>query len=430
MAAQWSNWARTARANPTRVETPTSLEQLADAVGRAAAAGERVRPTGGGLATNAIAAAPEVRIDTRGLRGLRSIDRAVGTATFGAGTTVAEASAILESDGLALLNPTSNTGVTLAGSASTGSHASGLRLPSASGQLVDVTLVDGSGEIVHVGERRNAELWTSVRLGLGALGVFGEVTVRTAPLHRVASSDSPMSLTRVLHDFDRLARSADHVAMRWMPHTGSVVVRTTRRLDGQGIDDPEPGRVGLGIARLREGVRTGFAKAFPRLIPALNTVSTIGQGRRDAVTGPISAITVRPPIPYASMQYAFDLDRVPAMVRGLRDLIRERGFRIPLPVLLTVAPAEDACLSTSYGRDTGSIALAMPSGMDPRPYFHAAEALFLEGGGLPHWGTYHTVRAAEFAHVMPRFGDFVGVRDRLDPDRRFGNAYLRRVLGD
>jgi hypothetical protein len=29
----------------------------------------------------------------------------------------------------------------------------------------------------------------------------------------------------------------------------------------------------------------------------------------------------------------------------------------------------------------------------------------------------------------PRFGDFVALRDRLDPERLFRNAYLDRVLG-
>jgi len=30
----------------------------------------------------------------------------------------------------------------------------------------------------------------------------------------------------------------------------------------------------------------------------------------------------------------------------------------------------------------------------------------------------------------PRFGEFLALRDRLDPERVFANAYLRRVLGD
>ena len=38
--------------------------------------------------------------------------------------------------------------------------------------------------------------------------------------------------------------------------------------------------------------------------------------------------------------------------------------------------------------------------------------------------------AEYFAEVYPRFGEFTALRDRLDPQRLFGNDYLRRVLGD
>jgi hypothetical protein len=42
----------------------------------------------------------------------------------------------------------------------------------------------------------------------------------------------------------------------------------------------------------------------------------------------------------------------------------------------------------------------------------------------------HTRTAADLAPAYPRFGDFLAMRDRLDPDRVFTNAHLRRVLGD
>ncbi len=50
--------------------------------------------------------------------------------------------------------------------------------------------------------------------------------------------------------------------------------------------------------------------------------------------------------------------------------------------------------------------------------------------GRPHWGKLHTRDAAYLADAYPRFGEFTAVRERLDPERRFANAYLRRVLGD
>ena len=42
----------------------------------------------------------------------------------------------------------------------------------------------------------------------------------------------------------------------------------------------------------------------------------------------------------------------------------------------------------------------------------------------------HTCDAASLREVYPRFDEFLAVRDRLDPDRVFANAYLTRVLGE
>ena len=49
--------------------------------------------------------------------------------------------------------------------------------------------------------------------------------------------------------------------------------------------------------------------------------------------------------------------------------------------------------------------------------------------GRPHWGKLHTRTAEDLAPAYPRFGEFLSLRDRLDPERLFANDYLRRVLG-
>jgi L-gulonolactone oxidase len=50
-------------------------------------------------------------------------------------------------------------------------------------------------------------------------------------------------------------------------------------------------------------------------------------------------------------------------------------------------------------------------------------------GGRPHWGKRHFQDAESLAPRYRRFNDFLALRDRLDPERRFGNAYTERVLG-
>jgi L-gulono-1,4-lactone dehydrogenase len=41
----------------------------------------------------------------------------------------------------------------------------------------------------------------------------------------------------------------------------------------------------------------------------------------------------------------------------------------------------------------------------------------------------HTRDADYLAGAYPRMAEFTAVRDLADPDRRFANDYLRRVIG-
>ncbi|WP_375480758.1 D-arabinono-1,4-lactone oxidase [uncultured Jatrophihabitans sp.] len=67
---------------------------------------------------------------------------------------------------------------------------------------------------------------------------------------------------------------------------------------------------------------------------------------------------------------------------------------------------------------------------DPREqHFRAVEAIAKDVGGRPHWGKLHYRDAESSAAAYPRFADFAALRDKLDPHRIFGNAYLARVRG-
>jgi L-gulonolactone oxidase len=69
------------------------------------------------------------------------------------------------------------------------------------------------------------------------------------------------------------------------------------------------------------------------------------------------------------------------------------------------------------------------SGAPYEPYFRAVENLARDLGGRPHWGKMHYRDAESLRPVYPLFDEFVALRDRLDPQRVFANAYTERVLG-
>ena len=95
-----------------------------------------------------------------------------------------------------------------------------------------------------------------------------------------------------------------------------------------------------------------------------------------------------------------------------------------------MTPADDIPLSTSTGRDSLYLAFHTHRDADHLEYFALVEPIMRAHDGRPHWGKVHTRTAADLAPAYPRFGEFLAMRDRLDPDRVFANPYLRRVLGD
>ena len=94
-----------------------------------------------------------------------------------------------------------------------------------------------------------------------------------------------------------------------------------------------------------------------------------------------------------------------------------------------VAAADDLWLSTAYGRETGYVAVHQYARTPYREYFEAVESIMGGVGGRPHWGKLHGLTAATLAERYPRHADAVRLRTEVDPDGRFDNPYLTRVLG-
>ena len=62
------------------------------------------------------------------------------------------------------------------------------------------------------------------------------------------------------------------------------------------------------------------------------------------------------------------------------------------------------------------------------PLLPRVEERLLPLGARPHWGKLFHVRGDALREQYPRWRDFLALRDRVDPERRFGNAYLEDVL--
>jgi FAD-linked oxidoreductase len=431
--AVWRNWARTESVRPVRVERPASVGAVQRAVVAAGKAGLRVKAVGSGHSFSGIAVAPGVQLDLLDLRGVVSVDAAAGQVTLAAGTRLFELPALLAPHRLALANMGDVDRQTISGATSTGTHGTGGAFGGLATQITALTLVTGDGTLLHVSETENAELLPAARLGLGALGILVDVTLQCVPSYLLHAVEAPEPLEDVLDTYLDRSALADHFEFYWFPHTETALTKTNTRLP------PVAGRAPLGrVSRwvddelLANGAYRaicGLGALLPPVVPGFNRLAARLSGRREFTDVSDRVFVTSRTVRFREMEYALPRAQVPGALREVRALIERRGWRISFPLEVRSAAADDLWLSTAAGRETGYIAVHRYVAEDPAEYFHAVEAIMRAHDGRPHWGKMHYLDAESLRAGYPHFDDFLLVRDRLDPERRFSNSYLERVLG-
>ncbi|MCX5274274.1 D-arabinono-1,4-lactone oxidase [Streptomyces virginiae] len=428
----WHNWAGNITATPARTVTPASVGELQETVRRAAEDGLRVKAVGTGHSFTAAAATDGVLVRPQALAGIRSIDRAAGTVTVAAGTVLKDLNQALAAAGLSLTNMGDIMEQTVSGATSTGTHGTGRDSASIAAQIRGLELVTADGRLLTCSEKENPEVFAAARLGIGALGIVTAITFAVEPIFFLTAREEPMGFDRVTAEFEEHFAENEHFEFYWFPHTGNCNTKRNNRSQGPAAP-PGPVSAWIEDELLSNGLFqavNSLGRAVPATIPSIARVASRALSARTYTDIPYKVFTSPRRVRFVEMEYALPRGQVVEALRELRAMVDRSGLRISFPVEVRTAPADDITLSTASGRDTAYIAVHMYKNTPYHAYFTAAEAIFTAHGGRPHWGKVHTRDAGYFAEAYPRFGEFLALRDRLDPDRVFGNDYLRRVLGD
>lgn len=428
----WRNWAGNVIARPVRSVAPSSTQELAEAVRQAVADGLRVKPVGTGHSFTTTAATDGVLIRPDRLVGVREVDREAGTVTVAAGTTLRQLNEVLSAHRLSLTNMGDIMEQTVAGATSTGTHGTGRDSASIAAQIKGLELVTADGSVLRCSAAEHPEIFAAARVGLGALGVVTAITFAVEPEFLLTAREEPMSFDRVMTDFEQLVAENEHFEFYWFPHTGNCNTKRNNRSTGPAAP---VGRVSGWVddELLSNGifqVACTVGRAVPATIPGIAKISSRALSARTYTDIPYKVFTSPRRVRFLEMEYAVPREAAVPALRELKATVERSGLRVSFPVEVRTAPADDIPLSTASGRDTAYIAVHLYRGTPHRAYFTAAEQIMTAHGGRPHWGKLHSRDAAYLSGVYPRFGEFTALRDRLDPDRVFGNDYLRRVLGD
>ncbi|MDQ2724610.1 MAG: FAD-binding protein [Actinomycetota bacterium] len=424
----WSNWAGTVTCRPTSVEYPVTTADMARVVRAARRRGQQVKAIGSGHSFSPIAATDGVQVRLGRHRRVLDIDRERATVTVEAGIRLRSLANTLAARGLALTNLGDVAVQSLAGAISTGTHGTGARYGGLATQVLGLEMILADGSVVQASPEEEPELFDAARLGLGALGLISTVTLQCVPAFDLRAVEDRVDLDSVMASLDDDVGAYDHYEWYWVPHTRRVRTKANDR-----TDEAPRGRGRLGEWRDRmflENVVFGALCRVERRIPALThrlAPIVASGGRSEWIERSDRVFTSPRRVHFVEMEYALPRDRLRGVIDALVDVVDD--LNIAFPVEVRFAAADDVPLSTAYGRESAYVAVHQYRGMAYRAWFEAAEAIFTEAGGRPHWGKMHTRDAAGLAPLYPRWEAFAAVRRRVDPGGLWSNAYLDRVLG-
>jgi L-gulono-1,4-lactone dehydrogenase len=441
-ASGWHNWAGNVTASPTRIAAPGSVAEVAAEVAQAGDDDLTIRMTGSGHSFTPAAVADGVLLRPDRMTAIRSVDLAAGTVTVEAGCPLHALNAELLSRGLSLANMGDIEVQTVAGATQTGTHGTGRDIGGMAAQVAGLELVLADGRIVTCSaddpsggltgpDGAPASLLDAVRVGLGALGIVTALTFRVVPAFLLEAREEPMTWSAVISRLDELTDDNEHFEFYWFPHSEGCLTKRNNRAEGPARPLPR-WRYLLDDELLSNsvfGLTCQLGRSFPAVIPTINSVAARALGARTYTDAAYRVFTSPRRVRFKEEEYAVPRAALSDVLAEVRALFQRRDWRISFPIEVRVTPPDDVWLSTAYGRDSAYIAIHVFHSAPHEQYFTDVEAVMTSVGGRPHWGKMHTRDADYLAGAYPRMSQFVALRDQLDPDRRFGNAYLRRVLG-
>ena len=411
---------------------PTSTSEVAAIVRTAAEAGERVKVIGGAHSFTDIAMTDGHLLSLDAMKQVLGVGGPEGLdVTVEAGIRLYDLNDELASRGLAMPNLGDINTQSIAGAIGTATHGTGAGHGNIATTIVGMEIVTGDGRIRRFDEQNDPELFRVARVGLGALGIVTEVTLRCVPAFNLHAVETIEPLTDLLADFGRMMHATDHVEFYWMPGARRCQVKRNTRTEMPAAPQSKPAYIrDKWIAEnLVFGTVCRVGRRYPKAAPRIAKLITSAAAERELIDRSDHIFSSPRRVRFVEMEYGIPFDAVPEAITRIGSLVGSLPFPPLFPIEVRASAGDDIPLSTANGRASGWIAVHQYTGTPYESYFQGVENIMNDYGGRPHWGKLHFQSAATLASRYPEWDRFQETRAILDPQGTFANAYTDRVLG-
>ncbi|WP_210481487.1 FAD-binding protein [Naasia sp. SYSU D00948] len=410
-----TNWAGNYEYRAATVHSPRSVDELQEVVRRSPA----IRALGSRHSFNDLADSPGDLVSLASMPAEVTVDEQLRTVRVNAGASYGAVAGELNEAGWALGNLASLPHISIAGAIATGTHGSGLRNGSLAEAVTAVELVDGTGELRRFARDADDDFPGTV-VALGALGVLTAVELRVEPTYEVAQHVfDGLPLAAALESFPEVMGAAYSVSLFTSWREPLIDQVWVKRRTGE----PEPGGDFFGATPAPVD-RHPIAS-----MPSLNATPQLGVPGPWLDRLPHFKLAFTPSAgEELQSEYLLPFEHGVEALQAVASIADRIAPLLQISEIRSVR-GDDLWLSPAYGADAVALHFTwvqdQPAVTALLPELERALAPF---SARPHWGKLFELGAGQISGLYPRIGDFTRIAGSLDPDLKFRNAYLDRVI--
>lgn len=380
-------------------------------------------------------------LDLSNLRGLLAITD--DSATFAGGTPLHEVYEILSGVGRMLpASPGVIASQSLAGALATGTHGQGLQQSSIADEALSIRMVLADGSVEEFD--RDHRWFAAVQLGLGSLGVVTQVTLRTQPSLVYTCFKNAVTADTLEQDLMDWNQNFALSKAWWFPNENQVHVWAAREATEQEetlYHDNNDDLVKQ--EETSDAMNETIEQTLEHMRSDTKIVDENGKPFRTVtrfkdfsdVTGDVYQVFCRGiATPQINVEIGIPLARAGEVIAKIKAWHADTQPHMHYPIILRCTGPSSSWLSPSYGQDTcffGFVVYYAEDGSlseEGTSFLRAVEEVLAAEGGRPHWGKYFEAPLYDWATLYPHWNDFAQVREALDPQHKFENAFTAALF--
>lgn len=423
----YSNWSGSVKFTPNIILFPSSIKEVQSIVKNALENKQKIRVVGSAHSFTPLIETQDILVSLDHLQGIISHDNNTLEAEVFAGTKLHLLGILLHDLGMAQENMGDINVQSIAGALSTGTHGTGITLGTLATQLLEITLVNGLGELITL-KKEDGFSFECAQISLGSLGVIVKVKLQLVEAYKLKYTVSKINFTDCIHSIDQLIAENRNVEFYYFPYTETCQLKvmnfSNEKIKSGGV-----------FKKFNDYVMENALfwllckiSLWFKAHKSISKISAWGVSTGSYSNDSYKLYATKRFVKFNEMEYNVPIEHFKEVITEIKNMIVREKISVNFPIECRFVKQDTIPLSPCYDRNSAYIAAHMFKPKNFVTYFKKVEEIVARYNGRPHWGKKHFLVANDFSKRYPKWEDFNRVRTEMDPHQVFMSSYLRSIF--